>query len=59
MRSFEAVLEATYSIRIVQGLAVQPTVQYILHPGGNVQNPLGTGAIHNAEVFGVTTTIRF
>ena len=59
VRSFEAVLEATYSIHIVQGLALQPTAQYIIHPGGNVPNPLGTGAIHNAEVFGVTTTVRF
>ncbi len=58
-RSFEAVFEATYSIHVVKGLSLQPTVQYVVHPGGNVPNPLGTGAIRNAKVFGVTTSIRF
>ena len=61
VRSFEAVIEATYDATIVPGFMLQPTLQYIVHPGGNVADPSGNGLtpIPNALVMGVTTTVRF
>jgi porin len=36
--SFESVAELTYSIRLSPGIALQPDLQYVLHPGGTRQN---------------------
>ena len=60
-RSFEAVIEATYQAQVLPGLTLQPSLQYIVHPGGNVADPFGNGSatIPNALVFGVTTNIKF
>ena len=35
--SFESVAELTYSIRLSPGIALQPDLQYVLHPGGTRQ----------------------
>jgi porin len=35
--SFESVTELTYSIRLSPGIALQPDLQYVLHPGGSRQ----------------------
>lgn len=61
VRNFEAVLELTYIAQILPGLNLQPDLQYIVHPGGNVVDPYGSGAtpIRNALVLGVTTQVRF
>ena len=61
MRNFEAVIELTYIAQIIPGLNLQPDLQYIIHPGGNVADPLGSGLapIRNALVVGVTTQVRF
>ena len=61
VRDYEAVLEATYDAVVLPGLTIQPTVQYIVHPGGNIASPLGDGLtpIPNALVVGATTTVRF
>ena len=61
VRDFEAVIEATYDATIIPGFMLQPTLQYVVHPGGNVANPLGNGVapIPNAVVAGVTTVVRF
>ena len=61
VRDYEAVIEATYDAVVLPGLTVQPTVQYVFHPGGDVANPFGNGLtpIPNALVFGATTTLRF
>jgi len=44
--SFEAVAELTYSIRVAPAIAIQPDLQYILHPSGSQQygNALVVGA---------------
>jgi porin len=44
--SFEGVTELTYSIRLAPAVAIQPDLQYILHPGGTQQygNALVVGA---------------
>ncbi len=61
VRDFEGVIEATYDATILPGFMMQPTLQYIVHPGGNVANPYGSGIapIPNALVAGVTTVVRF
>jgi porin len=33
--SFEAVIEFTHSIRLAPAIALQPDIQYVLHPGGS------------------------
>lgn len=60
-RSFEAVFEATYQAEVVPGFSLQPTFQYVIHPGGNVANPYAANLapIPDAEIFGVTTIVRF
>lgn len=61
VRDFEAVVELTYLAQVMPGLTLQPDVQYIIHPGGHVADPLRDGSrpIRNALVLGVTTQLRF
>ena len=48
----ESVIEITYRCPLTPWLSVQPDVQYIIQPGG-------TGALENALVAGLRTTIEF
>jgi porin len=50
--SFEAVIEFTHSIRLAPAIALQPDVQYVLHPGGSRQNG-------NALVVGFRAVVDF
>jgi porin len=50
--SFEAVSELTYSIRLAPAIAIQPDVQYIMHPGG-------TRDYGNAMVVGIRAVVDF
>jgi porin len=50
--SFESVAELTYSIRLAPSIALQPDLQYILHPGGTQQ-------YGNALVVGVRAVVDF
>lgn len=62
VRDFEAAIELTYQWKLADNWFVQPDLQYIWHPGGNIPNPLGangTAAIPNALVFGMRTMLRF
>ncbi|GLK78320.1 carbohydrate porin [Methylopila turkensis] len=61
VRDFEMTFEANYRAEIVPGLTVQPTAQYVVHPGGSVAHPKGDGRrrIPDALVFGLTTIARF
>ena len=60
IRSFEAVIELTYSAQVIPGLLLQPTFQYIIHPGGGIANPTnGLVPLRDAKVFGVSTAVRF
>ena len=61
LRNFEAVIELTYSAQIIPGISVQPTFQYVFHPGGGIVDPAGNGlrSIHDAKVFGISTSVRF
>ncbi|MFJ5487676.1 carbohydrate porin [Hansschlegelia beijingensis] len=53
--------EATYKAQIVPGLTVRPTYQYVMRPGGGVDNPerAGSQKIRDAHVFGVTSLVTF
>jgi porin len=61
LHGFEAVIEATYRMEMVPGLTVQPTLQYVVHPGAGTLEPDEDGArrAKNATVFGVATILRF
>jgi porin len=55
--NYEAFFEICYTAQIKSGWTLQPDFQYIVHPGGNVPNTSGTGAVKDASVFGVCTRI--
>jgi porin len=59
VRDHEAVIELSYKAAIVPGWSVQPDLQYIIHPGGNVAHPNRPGTIPNALVLGLRTTLAF
>lgn len=58
--SYEGVLEASYTAKIVPGFTVQPDFQYFWNPGGHARIPHDPlKAIPNAAVLGVRTTINY
>ncbi|HEY8000051.1 MAG TPA: carbohydrate porin [Pseudolabrys sp.] len=61
IRSYEAVLETTYSAQIARGWTVLPDFQYIMHPGGGATDPnLPSGQrIPNALVLGMRMTVQW
>ncbi len=60
IRDQEAVFELSYAAQIVPWWTVQPDLQYIVHPGGNVPDPLNpNSSIGNAFIAGVRSTIKF
>lgn len=61
IRSSEIAFETTYQAQLVPGWAVQPTVQYIVRPGGGIPNPFSPrlARIGDALVVGLRTTIRY
>ncbi|MGE5268135.1 MAG: carbohydrate porin [Thiohalocapsa sp.] len=59
VRDHEAVIEVSYSAAVVPGWTMQPDLQYVIHPGGNVASPTGSGPIRDALVIGLRTTFAF
>jgi porin len=62
IRDYEAAIELTYSVQLAQDWTLQPDLQYIIHPGGHVPNPLdpsGNSPIPNAAVIGMRTILKF
>jgi porin len=60
IRDQEIVFEASYQAQIAPWWAVQPDLQYIVHPGGNVPDPNNPNmTVGNALVAGVRSTIKF
>jgi len=53
VRNHETVIELNYNIKVIPGLNLQPDLQYVINPGGNVLKPSGTGTIPNALALGV------
>ncbi|MDE1147081.1 MAG: carbohydrate porin [Azospirillaceae bacterium] len=63
VRDHEVLLELSYQAVVAGWATIQPDVQYVIHPGGNVPLPgqaAGTGAsvVGNGLVLGLRTSIR-
>ena len=60
IRDQEVVFEASYQAQIAPWWTVQPDLQYIVHPGGNVPDPNNPNmTVGNALIAGVRSTIKF
>jgi porin len=60
IRNEEVVFELSYQAQIAPWWIVQPDLQYIVHPGGNVPDPDDPNAtVANAFVAGLRSTIKF
>jgi porin len=60
VRDYEAVIELTYQWKLADKWFVQPDLQYIFHPGGNIPNPANPASvIPNALVLGTRMVMRF
>lgn len=62
IRSAETLFTAAYQYELKPGWSVQPTVQYILRPGGGGTSPTGSNpgvSLGNATVLGVRTVVKF
>ena len=60
IRNHEVVFELSYAAQLAPWWVMQPDLQYIVHPGGNVADPNNANAaIANAFVAGLRSTIKF
>lgn len=60
IRNAETVFEASYIMQLAPWWTLQPDVQYIRRPGGNVPDPNDASkTIGNAFIIGARTTINF
>lgn len=60
IRSSEHVIEITYQYQAAPWWQIQPDFQYVINPGGGIQNPNDTSqTIGDEAVFGLRTTITF
>jgi porin len=60
VRNHEIVFEASYQAQLAPWWTLQPDIQYIVHPGGNVPDPLNPAvAVKDALVVGLRTAIKF
>ncbi|MBV8650999.1 MAG: carbohydrate porin [Alphaproteobacteria bacterium] len=62
VRDFETAIELTYQVQLAPWWTVQPDLQYIIHPGGNIVNPNTPSSnrpIPDAFVAGLRMTVSF
>lgn len=62
VRSSEELAEVTYIAKMATGWYLQPDVQFILQPGGNIpdpRDPSGVLPLRNSLVFGLRSLLRF
>ena len=62
VRDSETVVELTYSAEIAPWWLLQPDLQFVRQPGGNVADPTdasGRRAIADAVVLGLRTSLKF
>jgi porin len=57
VRDYEATLELTYHVQINTWWSMQPDIQYIMHPGGNVALPNAIAAVPDATVIGLRSSM--
>jgi porin len=58
-RDHEAVIELDYKVAVTPWCTLQPDLQYVIHPGGNVANPSGVGTVADALVLGARMRLVF
>ncbi len=60
VRGSEAFVEATYQARLTPWATLQPDVQYVINPGGGLNQPNGSGQkVKNAVIFGLRSSVIF
>ena len=61
IRSSEMLFEATYQAQVIPGFTLQPDLQVVIRPGGDIPNPLRADLkpIPNAFVMGLRATIQY
>jgi porin len=60
VHSNEVVFEVSYAAQIAPWWVIQPDFQYIVRPGGNVEDPANPGnPVRNAAVIGVRSVLKF
>ena len=60
IRDYELVFEVSYAAQLAPWWTVQPDLQVIVHPGGNVADPNDpTATVGNAVIAGIRSTIKF
>lgn len=60
IRDSETLFELSYRAQVAPWWTLQPDLQYIIHPGGNVAHPDNPAvAVQNAFLIGLRSTIRF
>jgi porin len=60
VRDYEITVELSYQAQIKPGWTLQPSFQYIFHPGGHAPDATNPKRpIRNGAVFGLRTTIAY
>jgi porin len=62
VRNAETAIELTYQTQLAPWWTIQPDLQYVIHPGGNIvdpSDPSGLRAVRDAAVFGLRTVVIF
>ena len=62
VRDYELSFEFTYAAEILPGWTLQPDLQIVIHPGGNIpdpNNPSGLTPIRDATLVGLRSTIHY
>lgn len=60
IRNAESVFELSYIAQLAPWWTLQPDIQYIVRPGGNVPHPIdGSKTAGNAFIVGARSTISF
>ena len=62
LRNYELSFELSYAASVVPGWTLQPNIQYVMHPGGNVPDPnrpFTTAPVKDALVFSLRSTLRY
>ena len=55
----EAIIEATYRLRLTPWFKLQPDLQYVINPGAGIPTPQSPTPLKNALVLGMRMTVNF
>jgi len=58
-RSYQALVELCYTMQLAPGLVLQPDLQYLWQPGGDLRDESDSVAIIDALVLGVRSSVKF